>query len=101
MHIVATDFFSACYALQLMFLLQTVHPSHREHGNIGPTSSLRMTQISSIMCSYLVSFMRATDNFSEAEAQHKFNQMRRLLTSSGDNWVRLLTSINLIGLPAC
>ena len=36
---------------------------------------------------YLVSFMRATDNYNEGEAHHKFNQMRRLLTSSGDNWV--------------
>lgn len=26
-------------------------------------------------CRYLVSFMRATDNFSEADGQHKFNQV--------------------------
>lgn len=37
---------------------------------------------------YLVSFMRTADNMNVNEATHKFNQMRRLLTSSGDNWVR-------------
>ena len=37
---------------------------------------------------YLMSFMRSTDDFNANEATHKYNQIRRLLSSSGDNWVR-------------